>query len=351
MGVPKMARSALAGAVALTLATSAGADSDVVALGAFITQSDAIVMGVVSRVAPIGAPGGAHVARIDIQQVFKGSPGGSIELAGNYRDPDGAMFVERVRVLAFLRDGKPIGAAAGIVEIADDGAARQAATIVTRALRNQRAPANYRDVFLRSGLRVPRPLLASLLKELTPRLTPRDHGLVVEAACDAGDAYLPAVRAWAMAQAGRRKLTDARLCLEGAAVSATDTRFVDEALDALGDLGDVRSVPALVTWINEAMRATPGGTSRAGAGTLSGAALALGKIGDATAAPTLLELAQRDNDARVDSTVVHALGLIGTPAVDQALDTIGREHPNPLIRDEARTTLQQLRLSRTRRNP
>ena len=156
MGVFKMARSALAGAVVLALAASARADSDVVALGAFITQSDAIVMGVVSRVTAIGAPGGSHLARIDIQQTFKGNPGASIELVGNYRDPDDAMFVERVRVLAFLKGGRPIGAAAGIVEIADDGAAKQAATIVTRALRNQRTPANYRDVFLRTGLLVPR---------------------------------------------------------------------------------------------------------------------------------------------------------------------------------------------------
>ena len=190
-----------------------------------------------------------------------------------------------------------------------------------------------------------------MLEELAPRLTPRDNGLLVEAACDSGDAYLPAVRGWAITQAGRRKLTDARLCLEAAAVSATDTRFVGEALDALGDLGDGRSVPALMAWINEAMRGPQRGTSRASTGALSGAVLALGKIGDATAAPILLELAQRGNDASLDSTVVHALGLIGTPGVDQALDTIGRDHPNPQIRAQARTMLQQLQRSPTRRNP
>ena len=32
------------------------------------------------------------------------------------------------------------------------------------------------------------------------------------------------------------------------------------------------------------------------------------------------------------------------------LDAIGREHANPLIREQARTTLQQLELARTRRN-
>jgi HEAT repeat protein len=194
-------------------------------------------------------------------------------------------------------------------------------------------------------------LLASLLEELAPRLTPRDNGLLVEAACDGSDAYLPSVRGWAMAHAGRRRLTDARLCLEAAAVSATDARFVGEALDALGDLGDRRSVPVLVAWINEAMRGPQRGTSRASRGALSGAVLALGKIGDATATPTLFELVQRSNDATVDSTVVHALGLIGSPGVDQALDTIGREHPNPQIRDQARTTLQQLQSSPARRNP
>jgi hypothetical protein len=326
-------------------------DSDVVALGVFIAESDAIVMGVVSRVTAIGAPGGAHLARIDVQQTFKGNRGGSIELAGNYRNADDAMFVEGVRVLAFLRGTRPVGAAAGIVEIADDGAARQAATIVTRALRNQRAPANYRDLFLRSGMRVPRPLLASLLEELTGRLTPRDNGFLVEAACDRGDAYLPAVRGWAIAQAGRRRLADARLCLESAAVSGSDGRFVGEALDALGDLGDARSVPALLTLVNDAMRASQSEVARAKGGALPNVVLALGKIGDATAVPMLLELAQRGNGLALDSTVVHALGLIGTPGVDPALDTIGREHSNPQIRDQARTTLQQLRLSRTRRNP
>jgi hypothetical protein len=351
MVVSRVTSPALAGAVLLALVSSARADGDVVPLGAFVTQSDAIVIGVVSQVTAIGAPGGAHLARIDIQQTLKGNPGSSIVVAGNYRDPDDAMFVEGVRVLAFLQGGRPIGAAAGIVEIADDGAAKQAATIVTRALRNQRPAANFRDVFLRSGMRVPRPLLASLLEELALRLTPQDNGLLVEAACDGADAYLPAVRGWAMAQAGRRKLADVRQCLEVAAVSATDTRFAGEALDALGDLGDRRSVPALVSWINEVMRGPQRGTSRASTAALSAGVLALGKIGDASAAATLLELSQRGNDASLDSTVVHALRLIGTPGVDQALDTIGREHPNPQIRDEARTALQQLQLSRTRRNP
>ena len=352
MRVSRTARCALSSALILAAITaSARGDSDVVALGALIAQSDSIVMGVVSRVTAIGAPGGAHLARVDIQQIFKGNPGGSIELAGNYRDPDDAMFVEGVRVLAFLRGTRPIGAAAGIVEIADDGAARQAATIATRALRNQWAPANYRDVFRRSGMQVPRPLLASLLQELTGRLTPRDNGLVVEAACDGGDAYLPAVRGWAMAQAGRRKLAAARTCLESAVASDTDTRFVGEALDALGDLGDARSVPALVTLVNDAIRASQSGASRGGSRALPSVVLALGKIGDAAAVPTLLELARRSNGLPVDSAVVHALGLIGAPGVDPALDTIGREHPNPHIRDQARTTLQQLRLSRTRRNP
>jgi acid phosphatase family membrane protein YuiD len=45
MGVPKSAWSAFAGALVLALAASPGADSGVVALAAFITRSDAIVMG------------------------------------------------------------------------------------------------------------------------------------------------------------------------------------------------------------------------------------------------------------------------------------------------------------------
>jgi hypothetical protein len=46
MRVSRMTPSALAGAVVQALATSARADSDVVALGAFITQSDAMRCGI-----------------------------------------------------------------------------------------------------------------------------------------------------------------------------------------------------------------------------------------------------------------------------------------------------------------
>ena len=350
MRVSRTARNVLSSAVMLAIAASARADAEVVALDALIAQSDAIVMGVVSRVTAIGAPGGAHLARIDVQQTFKGNRGASLELAGNSLHADDAMFVEGVRVLAFLRGARPIAGAAGIIEIADEGAARQAATIVGRALRNQRAPANYRDVFIRSGMRVPRPLLAALLEGLTARLTPRDSGLLVEAACDTGDSFLPAVRGWAIAQAGLRTFTDARGCLEAAAVSTTDTQFVAEALDALGDLGDVRSVPVLVTLVNDAIRA-PQGAPRGRSGPLVGAVLALGKIGDANAVPTLVELARRGNDLALDATAVHALGLIGTSGAAQGLDTIGREHASQRIRDQARATLQQLGRSRPRRNP
>jgi hypothetical protein len=62
--------------------------------------------------------------------------------------------------------------------------------------------------------------------------------------------------------------------------------------------------------------------------------------------PTLLKLAQQTASVPLHSTVVHALGLIGTPSVDTALDTISRTHPNPSIREQALTALQ--RVARTR---
>ena len=49
------------------------------------------------------------------------------------------------------------------------------------------ASARYRDVFLRTGIRVPRPLFALLLEELSERLTQNDDGLLAEASCDRND--------------------------------------------------------------------------------------------------------------------------------------------------------------------
>jgi len=77
--------------------------------------------------------------------------------------------------------------------------------------------------------------------------------------------------------------------------------------------------------------------------------LALGKIGDASAVPALIEVARQTNSLPLHATVVHALGLIGTPSVDAALDTIGRTHPNSSIREQALTTLQRVARTRARR--
>jgi hypothetical protein len=362
MSVAWVPRSApLALAAAFLAATSAHADLGVVPLGSLIAQSDAIVIGVVDQVMPLeNTPDGPHLARIGVLQTLKGNVGGTLYLLGDPRAPEDPTFVAEVRLLVFLRRAPPpppnvdtfdeqpvpgwtvVGAAAGVIVLVDDGAAQQAATIVTRYMDGRIGPADFSDVLQRSDTRVPRPLVGSLLEELSGHVSPGDDGLVADMACNGAQVYLPAVQEWAVGVVGARRIRAARGCLEGLARPGQDPAFLEAAIDALGDLRDPGSVPALLTWLQVAMTAPKDGAARGGAGPVVGAVLALGKIGDRSAVPELFRLARQGDNLPLHSAIVHALGLIGGPTVHGPLTAISRTDPNPLVREQAVATLQRL---------
>ena len=83
-------------------------------------------------------------------------------------------------------------------------------------------------------------------------------------------------------------------------------------------------------------------------GLTDAALLALGKIGSAEAIPELRRLAMEGGTLALHSTAVHALGLIGTPKVHQPLAEISETHPDELIREQAKWTLERLQATRNK---
>lgn len=81
---------------------------------------------------------------------------------------------------------------------------------------------------------------------------------------------------------------------------------------------------------------------RADAGLSDAAIMALGKIGDPAAVPDLFRLASSGDDLALHSSVVRALGLIGGMTVRGPLSVLKQKHPNALVRELAKQTLERL---------
>jgi hypothetical protein len=343
------------------LARPAAADRDLVRLGRLVAQSQHVLIGTVTAVEQARRPGPMR-ATVQVEHDLLGQAASVISLQGDDRDPDAPAFATGVRILAFLRANhrahgeppiapvpavglEPVEGSAGIIEIVRSGALEATLAIMGRAVdaRDGLTLAAVRDVLLASPEPAPRPLVASLLEELTAHPTPADRPLLVEMACDGADAFLPGVRPWAMSEAGSRKLIEARSCLEAQVRAGEREPNSVEAVEALGDMGDRRSVPVLLAILEtHAERVASEGPSRAGRDLNLAAVLALGKLGSGEAVPVLARLAGQGNDLALHSTVVHALGLIGGPQARASLDSIGRTHPSEHVRAQALSTRQTL---------
>lgn len=330
------------------LTRPAAADRDLVRLGLLIEQSQHVLIGTVKTVEQERRPGPMQ-ATVQVEHNLLGQAASLISLPGDTRDPDAPAFAPGVRILAFLRANavglEPVEGAAGIIEIVHPGALEATLAIMSRAVegRDGLTLTGVRDVLLASPEPAPRPLVGSLLEELRARPTAADPPLLAEMACDGVGVFLPAVRLWAISEAGSRKLTEARSCLEAQVRPDERGPTSVDAVEALGDMGDRRSLPVLLAILEmHADRVASEGPSRAGRDLNLTAVLALGKLGRAEAVPVLVRLAGQGNDLALHSSVVHALGLIGGPQARESLASIGRTHPNEHVRAQALSTWQTL---------
>jgi hypothetical protein len=317
------------------LTGTARADGRVIGLGALIAQSDRIIIGTVTQVEP-GVARGSHVATFAVQEHLKGAGIASLRLPGSEIDPSLNNFHVGVQFLAFLRavpgGYAQVGGLHGMVEIPRDRlpAVRnltmdwitKSATIRLADMRDDMATQENPA----SGL-----LFGAMLEEMTLRLAPADYALVAEMACDSAKQFLAPARQWAIGRVGPARITQARPCVEQLLAADEDLGARIAAAETLGALADSRSLTPLVN-VATGDEEDP---------LIESAVLAIGKLRQPSAIPTLAKLATGEGDLGLHSTLVNALGLIGKDAVP-ALTDISTSHPAQLIRDQAKETLQVL---------
>jgi len=379
-----------------------------ITLGELVDQSQNIVIGNVTSVTIVGGDG-THDAHIQVQENLLGVAPAMFTIRGKMEDDRLPEFRAGVKILAFLyRPSPPAPLTAvhgpyGVIELAD-GAVGVTRSIALKAiiLRSALRLADVRDDLRRSPHPAPFALLGPLWEELTLRVTTSEATLVAEMACDPTNVFLPHARLWAISRVGPLGVSSARPCLEGM-ISGADPVQRIAAAEALGDLGDMASVPLLLTLIRPQLPfslepdtldvsalgpendpedvtqqpqdpeqvAPPDSADDQPAGGNHGphpgepdgetepdtapsddrrarqsdlgltlaVVLALGKIGDQGAVSDLHHLAQEGDDLALHSTVVHALGLIGGQTVIAPLIDLSQNHPNEYVRDQAQRTL------------
>jgi hypothetical protein len=407
-GVPAISVVLLALQVCAPIA--ALADQAITPLGKLAGDASFIVIGGVSEVTSGPSPG-AFVMAVEVEETLKGSGLSRFTLAGSDRNEDSVHRLSPgTTILAFLENpgpalAEPVSGEQGIV-VVDETTLDDSREIVIRALQlgDGLRIGDFQDL-MRKDSEAPPALLGSLTEELTLKLTPNDGALIGEMACDAGGVFLPAVQLWAIGQVGAQRFTEARSCLQGMLPIAEPRALSIASAEALGELGDRASVPALVTLLetlpsdprlfpdrggdstvptgNEDPeddgdpvsdpdeRSDPGesevtpppttptepdgqrepddapredrGNRGADGGLAEAAILALGKIGDPAAVPLLFRIAREGDDLALHSTAVHALGLIGGATVRVPLLVLSLAHPNPLVREQAKQTIARPR--------
>ncbi len=337
--------------------TASAEDFDGFPLGDLIAGSDHVVIGIVTKVVPGPTPG-LQLAEIGVKEdLLATSPPKTISLEGDALNPASPSFVPESTVLALLRElpspqpeepqFEPVAESQGIIEVPDG------TLDVTRAIMQKAitlGPAlGLHDVSQELKHQAPEPsaqLVRTLLDDLRIDLSVTDAPLLTEVACDLADEFINDVQIWGIYRIGNLDISEARLCLEDFVGSATTSRERLAASEALGELGDARSVPVLLSVLEAPRKKDKKDDVGFAQGTDNGlnlsVILALGKIGDPKATKTLRELAFESEDLALHSTIVHALGLIGTPRSASVLRKISRKHPNELIRDQARRILERM---------
>jgi hypothetical protein len=326
------------------------ADAEMPRLGALLNSASLVVIGVAHDVQSSGRE--AVITFDVIAGLTAGAPA-RVTVRARTDDPEGAQYAPGVRKLLFLRtpagtsvaEFEPVDPAAGVIEIAHGGAVAMTLAILRAAAAPAVRLADVRAALQASPAPPPRPLVQTLLAEIASHLSPADRIGVVDLACSADGEYLPAARLWAIEQAGLARLGGARRCLE--ALATRDERTLQlAAVEALGDLGE----PGTGNVLLEVLERARASSRRADELALA-TVLALGKLRDpAAAAPVAALIDPARVDVALDTTVIHALGLIGSADARQSLERIRSTHASPLIRDQARRTAEALDRS-LRRQP
>jgi HEAT repeat protein len=338
---------ALLGAILCLPPEALAFDTRVLRLGSLLDRADVILIGVVTRVDP--GPNGSQLATIAVQEPLRGSAPGTFTLPGSTTDPSRPAFANGAEFLLFLRattEGlAPVDGLNGVMAVSSGRLAATRALVLEWINRGQAVRlADMRDDAVVQDAPAPPVLIASMLDEMTERLAPADFTLVVQMACNGAGEFLPAAQQWAILRVGPFKLSDARPCLEQILASDESLGSRLAASETLGVLGDKRSLRVLqeIVAAAEGQDEDAGGRRNDGGLSLS-AVLALGKIRDPRIVPDLTRLARKGGDFALHSTVVDALGLIGGRRVIGPLTSISRTHPNPLIRQQAKETLEQIK--------
>lgn len=396
------------------VSAAVGADQAVLPLGSLLGSPDAIVLGTVVDTRNGQLPGD-FLLSVEVEETLKGNNLSQFVLQGNDRNSDSFPRLPKgTGILAFLqlnasKGFDPVGGEQGVV-VVDDPSADVSREIVLRGLKlgDDVALPDFDDLF-KAGTPVPPSLLDSLTQELSRKLTLKDQAFVGELACDPQGAFLPAVQLWAMGQVGPLAANDARPCLEDFLFDEKNGGRAIAAAEALGDLRDPGTVPALVKLLQslpadqrlfgaakrgdsnpvagkedpeeendprpdpgedsdpgelELLPANPpqsdgdgdrepdGAASndrpRFGGGLTEAAVLALGKIGDPAAIPFLVRIARLGDDFALHSTAVNAIAACDGSTKMGPLRALSRSHPNPLVRQQAREAYDRLRMGGVR---
>jgi hypothetical protein len=400
---------------ALTLAPFARADQAIIPLHELIGSSSSVVIGTVQSVQPAKDPPGSFLLDVTVDETLVGIELDRLLLPASNFDPLLPAVLEvGTRVLVFVPEGRQVMTEGYLLPFAPNhppDPVRELIGVAASSGNQTRLPAVQK--FLEVGSGIPPELLGSLLESLTEAGAgggPHVKALL-EIACTSRGMYQMQAQLFALGELGEKQIADGRACLETTALETKNLSRQIAAVEALGNLGDVRSVNPLLSLIpalppgaiaglrgNEDFapaRANdpedesdpehdpderseggepdesendPGEISRDGdgereldfgssddemltrdaGGLVDAVVLALGKIGSPKAIPDLFRVAREGDDLSLHSTVVVALGMIGGKQVQGPLTSISKTHPNDLVRELASQTLARLNQSARR---
>ena len=228
--------------------TPARADWEVQRIDALIAASDFIAVALVDSVRPPDQTG-ETVATLIVQESLHGDAPPVLTVTGHTTDPGRPAWRVGTRVIAFMAGApgappSPVGLDQGVVEVSEDQLTPT--RILVRTAVSQGSALNILDAMPHlavDGGSVAPPILAAVLQQLSATTGTQDGPMIEQIACSPMQFRRPAV-SWALSLVGSLRLPGGRPCLEQLVVQP-DSHYVVEAIDALGEYGDRRTIGVL----------------------------------------------------------------------------------------------------------